>query len=100
MRTNYYLKKTTGIYCFTHIESGRQYVGQSVDCFERWKQHSTPKKNSKGIKGAIMEFGICAFQFRILETCSREQLNERERYWIAELGTISPSGYNLNSGSK
>lgn len=100
MKTNYFLKRTCGIYVITHIESGRQYCGQSVDCFERFKQHSTPKKNSKGIKGSITEFGICAFEFRILEICSQEELNEREAWWIAQLGTLSPGGYNLNRGKK
>ena len=97
-KRNYYLKKTCGIYCFTHIESGRQYVGQSIDCAERFKQHTTPKKGASGIKGAIMKYGVDAFSFQILEECSKEELNEREIYWIAQLGTLSPGGYNLNSG--
>jgi group I intron endonuclease len=69
-----------------------------VDCFERFKQHSTPKKNSTGIKGALMKYGVDAFSFVILEECGREELNEREVFWISELGTLSPGGYNLNSG--
>jgi len=97
-KKNYYLKRTTGIYCITHTESGKQYCGQSVDCFERFKQHSTPKKASAGIKGAIMKHGVDAFSFVILEECSKEELNEKEVYWIAELGTLSPGGYNLTSG--
>lgn len=98
MKTNYYLKKICGIYCITHTESGKQYVGLSADCFERWKQHTTPKKGAGGIKGAIMKWGVDAFSFQILEECKKEELNEREIYWIAQLGTLSPSGYNLTSG--
>jgi group I intron endonuclease len=98
MKTNYYLKKICGIYCFTHIESGRQYCGQSVDCAERFKQHTTPKKGAAGIKGAIMKYGVDAFSFQILEECKREELNEREVWWIAQLGTLSPGGYNQTSG--
>jgi group I intron endonuclease len=97
-KTNYYLKKICGIYCIKHTESGKQYVGQSINCFERWKQHITPRKKSAGIKGAIMKYGVDAFEFKILEECKREELNEREVYWIAELGTLSPGGYNLNGG--
>ena len=95
---NYYLKRIVGIYCFTHIESGRQYVGQSIDCADRFKSHTTPRKGAAGIKGAIMKYGVEAFKWQILEECKREELNEREIYWIAQLGTLSPGGYNLNSG--
>jgi group I intron endonuclease len=98
MKKNFYLKKTCGIYCITHTPTGRKYVGQSVDCFERWKQHSTPKKASAGIKGAIMAYGVGEFSFVIIQECKREELNEREVYWIAELRTLSPAGFNLTSG--
>jgi group I intron endonuclease len=98
MTKDYYLKKTCGIYCITHKESGKQYVGQSVDCFERWKQHQTPKKGSTGIKAAIMKHGINSFTFEVLEECSKDLLNEREIYFIAEKKTLAPLGYNLTSG--
>lgn len=97
-KRNYYVKKTCGIYCITHTESGKQYVGQSLNCIERWKQHTTPKKNSNGIKGAIMKHGVNAFTFSVLEECKSEDLNDREVWWIEMLATLSPSGYNLRSG--
>lgn len=46
-----------------------------------------------------MKCGVCAFNFQILEECKREELDERERYWIVELGTLSPGGYNLKQGT-
>jgi group I intron endonuclease len=95
---SYYLKKCCGIYCITHTESGRQYVGQSLNCVDRWRQHTTPRKGSTGIKGAIMKYGVSAFTFSVLEECKREELNEREIWWIAELSTLAPSGFNLTTG--
>ena len=95
---NWYVKKTCGIYCITHKETGKQYIGQSVDCFERFKQHTTSKKGSGGIKGAIMLEGVCNFTFEILEECPPDKLNEREIFYIGEKGTLSPAGYNLTSG--
>jgi group I intron endonuclease len=95
---SYYLKKCCGIYCITHTESGKQYVGQSVDITMRWKHHTTPRKGSAGIKGAIMKHGVAAFTFSVLEECKREELNERESWWISTLGTLSPAGYNMTSG--
>jgi group I intron endonuclease len=98
MKKNYYLKKCCGIYCITNKLSGLSYVGQSVDITMRWKHHTTPRKTSGGIKGAIMKHGVENFTFSVLEECKREELNEREAWWIAHLGTLSPSGYNLTSG--
>lgn len=95
---NFYLKKICGIYIITNKEDGKQYVGQSVDCFERWKQHATPKKGSHGIKGAIMKHGIHQFIFEILEECERESLNKREIFYIKEKESLSPLGYNLTHG--
>lgn len=94
---NWYVKKTCGIYCITH-KDGKQYIGQSVDCFERFKQHTTSKKGAAGIKGAIMKHGVDEFTFQILEECSRDKLNEREIFYIAEMKTLAPDGYNLTTG--
>lgn len=95
---NWYVKKTCGIYCITHKETGKQYIGQSVDCFERFKQHTTSKKGSGGIKGAIMKHGVDQFTFQVLEECTRDKLNEREMFYIAEMKTLAPDGYNLTTG--
>jgi group I intron endonuclease len=95
---NFYLKKTCGIYVITKKEDGKQYIGQSVDCFERWKQHQSPKKGSTGIKGAIMKHGVDQFTFQVLEECTRDKLNEREIFYIAEMKTLAPDGYNLTTG--
>ena len=98
MTKNYYLKKTCGIYAITHKETGKQYIGQSIDCFERWKQHQTPKKGSSGIKGAIMKHGVDQFVFEVVEECKKDLLNEREIFYIKERETMAPLGYNLTSG--
>ena len=45
-----------------------------------------------------MKHGVDAFSFVILEECPKELLNERETWWIAELGTLAPGGYNLTGG--
>ncbi len=45
-----------------------------------------------------MKHSVAAFTFSVLEECKREELNEREVWWIAELSTLSPTGYNLTSG--
>ena len=80
-------ERISGIYKITHIESGKCYVGQSVDIGERWKQHvkrgvgAEPLTNNK-LYPAMMELGIENFTFEIVErTTDTSKLNEMEKYW-------------------
>jgi group I intron endonuclease len=94
--------KICGIYKITHHESGKCYIGQSVDINRRWYIHrnysNIKEKNRSAIASALQKYGIDAFDFKILEECSREMSNDREIYWIAHFGSLSPNGYNMNTG--
>jgi hypothetical protein len=46
---------------------------------------------------AIHKYGIKNFDFNILEVCSIEQLDERERYWISYYDSYN-NGYNRTPG--
>lgn len=48
---------------------------------------------------AMQEYGIGCFSFELLESCSPEKLNEKERYFI-DLYSSSTLGYNSNKGVK
>ncbi len=89
---------TCGIYAITHRETGRQYVGRSVDVEDRWAHHYSAGCSYIGT--VIQRYGSRAFDFEIIEECDRDQLDEREIYWIAKLGTMKPSGFNLGRGGK
>lgn len=45
-------------------------------------------------------YGIDNFSFKIIEECNCEILDERERYWIHELNTYEPYGYNISNGGR
>ena len=91
--------KKTGIYAITHRESGKKYVGQSINIDRRLYIHSLG--NSEVIiSRAIKRYGFDAFDVEILEECCREQLGQRERHWIQHLNSLSPNGYNLTSGGE
>jgi group I intron endonuclease len=97
----YYEKPVVGIYKITHVETGKAYIGQSVNIFKRWKEHSNfaqAKKRWQTIKHALNKHGLSAFTFEVLEECDKEALNNKEIYWIKHFDTISPNGYNLTSG--
>ncbi len=41
-----------------------------------------------------------AFDFSVLEECNVSELDDRERFWIARLNTITPNGYNILPGGQ
>lgn len=85
-----------GIYKITKKENGKSYIGQSNDIERRFSEHKT--KTDIPIEIAIKKYGIDAFNFEIVEECSLEQLDERERYWIAYYNTYKGFGYNCSEG--
>ena len=91
-----------GIYKITNQLTKECYIGQAVDLATRWKNHAkcglgidTPAGNK--LYKAIQEYSIWNFSWEILEECSREQLNEKEKYYI-ELYNAYNFGYNSNMG--
>jgi group I intron endonuclease len=92
---------TCGIYKITHKESGKSYVGLSVNIENRWKQHRSFAKTGgrSAIYSALKKYGIDAFEFSIIEECDQASLEDREKHWIAFYGT-SVDGYNLTEGGE
>lgn len=80
-------EKIGGIYKITHIESGKTYVGQSVDIGNRWKQHAKRGCGADALTNnklypAMLEFGVESFMFEIVEKVEDStRLNELEKYW-------------------
>ena len=93
------------IYCHTHIESGRKYVGlTSQTILQRWNQHVSKAYDSKGgrwhFPNAIRKYGKDAFSHEILEVCdSLESANLAEEKWIEFHKTRDLQfGFNLMKG--
>jgi group I intron endonuclease len=99
MSKKFWERPICGIYKITHRESGKCYIGQSVDVFSRWKAHSNLAGKQKSlIQRAFIAQGIGSFSFVVIEECDRELLNEREVFWISHFDCVAPNGYNLTSG--
>lgn len=91
-------QKITGVYRITHTESGRCYVGLSVDIAKRWKAHiADVGKAPWKLHRAMAKYGVAAFSFEVLEECTAEQLGERERFWIHKTDAFT-LGFNMNEG--
>lgn len=88
-----------GIYKITNKLNGKSYVGQSIDIKRRWREHINNSSNSL-IHKAIIKYGEDNFIFEILEECKRDYLNEKEIFYIKNLNTLYPNGYNLTPGGQ
>lgn len=81
------------IYKITNALNGMAYVGQTTRTIKR-RVYEHRYKNSL-IGKAIKVLGEENFTFEVLEVCkNKEELNEKERYWIEHLNLITPNGYN------
>lgn len=83
--------------------NGKGYVGQTIDSIEqRWKEHQRDAIDGKTLLyRAIRKYGRDQFERIVLEECtSTQQLDERERFWIAKLKTLNPNGYNMTLGGQ
>ena len=93
-----------GIYKITNIKNQMCYIGQAKDMRKRLNEHLKKGLGIDTLQGnklyqAMLEDGIDSFTFELLEECSEEELNSKERYYI-ELYNSIDYGYNSQSGVK
>ena len=92
-------EKICGIYMVVNTINGDCYIGQSKDIQYRWWMHKGSRTNTKKLTAvgkAMKEFGVEGFKLEILEECSVDVLDERERHYIAKLNPA----YNVLNGGK
>ena len=90
---------TCGIYLITNKLNGMQYVGQSINIENRFKQHCYGRTNNSRIDKAIKEFGVDNFVFEIICECNENMLDVEEKKFI-NLYASFRQGYNLTSGGQ
>lgn len=102
------LPQVSAVYMLTNTVNGRRYVGQAKNVRTRWYWHRNAANgapNSKysqrtAIAKAMRKHGAEKFTITILEECAQDVIDEREVFWIAQMGTMHPAGYNLTTGGK
>lgn len=78
---------------------GKSYIGQTTMSFkQRIRYHKHPSSGCVYISNAIAKHGDEMIYEIIEEDIPRENLDDREIFWINRLNTIAPNGYNLTSG--
>lgn len=93
------------IYCHTHVDSGRRYIGLTKKTMmQRWNQHLSKAKKMGDKRShfwaAIRQYGKDAFSHEVLEVCHDLELaNAAEQKWIDHFKTRDPAfGFNLTPG--
>lgn len=94
------MKRIPGIYRVTNIVNNKVYIGSSISCYDRWKQHRYELNNGTHVNSYLQrswnKYGSDKFKFEIIEECSESVLKEREDWWITFYGGIdSDDNYNL-----
>ena len=75
--------------------SGKVYVGQSINIESRIKKYASCNcKLQVRLYSSIKKYGWENHIFEILEECSIEELNSRERYWQDQYECIGKNGLN------
>lgn len=86
------------IYKTTNKVNGKVYIGKKSNI----KRSSNYLGSGKLIKKAIKKYGKDSFIREILveNIQTKEELDNAERYWIAQMNTQVPNGYNLAIGGE
>ena len=77
----------SGIYKITCIKTGEIYIGKSTDIKNRWQQHCKTVFNCGTIASSLLhtkmkQHGIENFTFELVEQVPKDQLSEREKFYI------------------
>lgn len=97
-------EEVCGIYKITNKNNRMCYIGQSKKVRERFRDHmkcglgiDTPANNK--LYKAMLKEGLSTFTFELIESCSVENLDEKEYFYI-NLYNSYHFGYNSNTGIK
>jgi len=92
------------VYKITNQVNQKSYIGQTSRTLNQRKQeHVNNAKKSKKpaslLYKAIRKYGVENFEWTLLEECSNDILDDREKFYIKKLRThSSKGGYNLTEG--
>ena len=103
------------IYKIKNLTTEKMYIGQAVSHIlnhnkyrpygyeGRFRCHiseafSNKKNQCHYLNNAIRKYGINDFECSMIEYCDKNNVDEKEKYYIEKFNTIFPFGYNLKIG--
>lgn len=89
------MQKICCVYKLTNTVTGKFYVGSTINFKSRMKYHqySHRRNPNKELGDDIEKYGWDAFNAEIIEVCTRENVRQRERFYIETLNAVE-EGYN------
>lgn len=94
---------TVGIYMIRNKINGKIYIGQSNSIEQRLKSHqyelNKNKHANKHLNRAWNKYGENNFEFKIIEECDVNILDDKERYYIKKFDAFN-NGYNQTVGGR
>ena len=95
----------SGIYCIENLTTHKKYIGQSNNIPYRIKQHLYELRNNKHynayLQKAWNKYGEEDFNIYVVEYCDIKDLDEKERFFIAQYNTTDNQyGYNMTHGGQ
>lgn len=86
------------IYLWTNKNTGKHYVGQTIDPDQRKANHiceAFKRGSDYYFHRSLRKHGLDAFTYEVIEeNIERCDLNDRENYYIDKYNSIWPNGYN------
>jgi len=95
------MEKICGIYKITNLSNGKAYIGQSINIYGRWKQHTQSIDQAQDmnyqnpLRRAFCKYGLkeqvstpgeyAGFKFEIIQCCQQDDLDKLEYDWIKRL---------------
>lgn len=94
--------KIIGIYMIRCKINGKCYVGQSTNIKSRWRSHKYNLKHNKHSSKEMNKdwnaYGEDNFEFKIIQRCTKDELEELEKKYTIEFKAYD-GGYNQIIGS-
>ena len=93
--------KVYEIYGIYNNANGKIYIGQTRQGYRRrFTQHLCPTEHCPLLQKAVKKYGRKSFSCELIDFAySQEEANEKEKMWIAALGSYKrENGYNLSLG--
>ena len=95
-------RNPSGIYKVSNIDTHESYIGKSVKVADRWQNHVKAAAGLGGVaesqfQRALKKYGVDKFTWELVEEVGKDELTNREKYWIQFYGT-KEYGYNQREG--